>query len=97
MLKRAFSKLGRPSAKLEEYAQKLEMSGKYIVRFVELMGDENEVVELLSTAEDKILRTIRVNTLKIGRWKLARLLEEKGFILKPIQYIPYALAVINRR
>ena len=95
ILKKAFSKLGRPSTKLEEYAQKLEMSGKYIVRFVELMGDENEVVELLSTAEDKILRTIRVNTLKIGRWELARLLEEKGFILKPIQYIPYALAVIK--
>lgn len=94
-LKRAFNKLERPSAKLEEYAQKLRMSSKYIARFVELMGSENEVIELLSTTEDKILKTIRVNTLKISRWKLVRLLEEKGFILKPIQHIPYALAVIK--
>ncbi|HIC98174.1 MAG TPA: RsmB/NOP family class I SAM-dependent RNA methyltransferase [Pyrodictiaceae archaeon] len=94
-LKRAFDRLERPSSKLEEYARKLRMSVKYIARFVELMDGENEVIELLNTTEDKILKTIRVNTLKINKWKLMKLLEEKGFTLKPISYVPYALAVIK--
>jgi len=95
MLKEAFNRLKKPSAKLEEYARKLGMSTMYMARFVEIMGSEDEVIELLNITEDKILKTIRVNTLKISRWKLAKLLEEKGFVLKPIHYIPYALAVIK--
>ena len=95
MLKEAFNRLKKPSAKLEEYARKLGMPTRYMARFVEILGGEDEVIELLNTTEDKILKTIRVNTLKISRWKLVRLLEEKGFVLKPIHYIPYALAVIK--
>jgi len=62
-------------------------------RYLELLGSRSEVEELLRAREDDIMRTVRVNTVRVSREDLASRLESKGASVRPYRHTPYGLVV----
>jgi NOL1/NOP2/sun family putative RNA methylase len=56
----------------------------------------DETIKLLEANERPLTPSIRVNTLKINNHELKKRLENKGFILEPIEWIPYGYKVLNQ-
>jgi NOL1/NOP2/sun family putative RNA methylase len=65
-----------------------------IDRYINFLGID-ETIRLLKANERPLIPTIRVNTIKIEETVLRKRLEEKGFELKPIEWVPYAFKVIK--
>ncbi len=65
-----------------------------IERYIKFFGLE-ETINLLNANEHPSILSIRVNTLKINPSDLKIRLEKKGFLLKKIDWIPYAFNVVK--
>ena len=63
-----------------------------IERYLKLFGEER-IIEFLEGNEQKLIPTIKVNTLRISREELYEKLTKKGFHLDPIPFIPDAFYV----
>ncbi|MEE9377473.1 MAG: RsmB/NOP family class I SAM-dependent RNA methyltransferase [Candidatus Lokiarchaeia archaeon] len=65
-----------------------------IQRYIQFLGLD-ETVNLLKANEKPLIRSIRVNKLKISGLDLKQKLEEKGFELEQIEWVPYGFNVIR--
>jgi len=65
-----------------------------IERYIEFLGLD-ETIELLKANERPLIPSIRVNTLKIKVNELKKRLENKGFELEPIEWVPYGFNVVK--
>lgn len=65
-----------------------------IERYFEFLGIE-ETLELLKANERPLTPSIRVNTLKITLMDLKKRMEQKGFELEPIEWVPSGFKVIK--
>jgi len=65
-----------------------------IERYIQFLGIE-DTIKLLKANEIPLTPSIRVNTLKITASDLKERLDQKGFKLEPIEWIPYAFKVIK--
>ena len=63
-----------------------------IERYLEFLG-LNNTIKLLKANEKPLIPSIRVNTLKLSPSKLKIRLEQKGFKLEPLEWIPYGFKV----
>jgi len=63
-----------------------------IKRYISFLGLD-ETLKLLEANEKPLIQSIRVNTLKISITSLKKLLEKKGVLLEPIEWIPYGFKV----
>jgi NOL1/NOP2/sun family putative RNA methylase len=63
-----------------------------IDRYVKFLGLE-ETKKMLQKNEQPLIPSIRTNTLKISALNLKKRMEEKGFELDPIEWIPYGFKV----
>lgn len=67
-----------------------------IERYIQFLG-LNGTIELLKANERPLIPSIRVNTLRIKVDELRDRLENKGFKLEPIEWVPYGLKVVKER
>ena len=65
-----------------------------IERYIEFLGLD-ETIELLKANERPLIPSIRINTLKIKVNELKKRLENKGFELEPIEWVPYGFKVVK--
>lgn len=65
-----------------------------IERYIEFLGLD-ETIELLKANERPLIPSIRINTLKIKVNELKKRLENKGFELEPIDWVPYGFNVVK--
>ncbi len=65
-----------------------------IERYIQFLGID-DTIRLLKANEKPLTQSIRVNTLKIGEDELKKRLEQKGFELGPIDWVPYAFKIIK--
>ncbi|HDZ17298.1 MAG TPA: RsmB/NOP family class I SAM-dependent RNA methyltransferase [archaeon] len=65
-----------------------------IERYLEFLGLDN-TIKLLKANEKPLIPSIRVNTLKLSPSELKIKLEQKGFKLEPLEWIPYGFKVIK--
>ena len=65
-----------------------------IERYIQFLGVDG-TIDLLKANEKPLTPSIRVNTLKITAHDLKERLDQKGFKLEPIDWIPYAYKVIK--
>ena len=65
-----------------------------IERYFQFLG-ESQTKQLLKANEKPLTPSIRVNTLKIDKDALKNLLENKGFELESIDWIPYGFKIRN--
>ncbi len=65
-----------------------------IERYIQFLGIDG-TKKLLKANEKPLTPSIRVNTLKITESDLKKRLDQKGFKLEPIEWIPYAFKVIK--
>jgi len=65
-----------------------------IERYIQFLGLDG-TIELLKANEKPLNPSIRVNTIKINAADLKKRLNQKGFQLEPIEWIPYAFKVIK--
>ncbi|MFW9971230.1 MAG: RsmB/NOP family class I SAM-dependent RNA methyltransferase [Candidatus Odinarchaeota archaeon] len=65
-----------------------------IERYIQFLGF-NETIEYLEANENPLIPSIRTNTLKISPSELRERLENKGFKLEPIKWVPYAFKVLK--
>lgn len=65
-----------------------------IQRYIDFLGLD-ETIKLLNANERPLTQSIRVNTLKIQVIELKKRLENRGFILEPIEWIPYAFNILK--
>ncbi|MFX1444654.1 MAG: RsmB/NOP family class I SAM-dependent RNA methyltransferase [Promethearchaeota archaeon] len=65
-----------------------------VERYVDFLGMD-ETIKLLEANELPLTPSIRVNTLKIEVNELKKRLENKGFKLEPIEWIPYGFKVLE--
>ncbi len=65
-----------------------------IERYILFLGLD-ETINLLKANELPLTKTIRTNTLKITSLGLKNRLEEKGFKLEPIKWIPYGFKIVK--
>ena len=83
---------------LKAEARKLAEKFKYlpyiIERYLEFLGLDN-TIKLLEANEKPLIPSIRVNTLKISPSELKHRLEQKGFKLEPIEWVPYGFKIIK--
>ncbi|MHA1409268.1 MAG: RsmB/NOP family class I SAM-dependent RNA methyltransferase [Candidatus Odinarchaeia archaeon] len=67
---------------------------KWMVRrYLELFG--GEITDFLEASNKPLLKSIRVNTLKIDEESLVKNLEKKGFRLKPINWVDHGYFVLK--
>ena len=66
-----------------------------IERYLEFLG-LNNTIKLLKANEKPLIPSIRVNTLKISQSVLKIKLEQKGFKLEPLEWVPYGFKVIKK-
>jgi len=66
-----------------------------IERYLEFLGLDN-TIKLLKANEKPLIPSIRVNTLKISQSVLKIKLEQKGFKLEPLEWVPYGFKVIKK-
>ena len=84
--------MGDQSNLVRELCDKYKYSPYMIERYVDLFGEER-IKKFLDGNEQKILTTIKVNTLRITKDALFRRLNAKGFELEPISVVPDAFYV----
>ena len=65
-----------------------------VQRYIQFLGLD-DTVNLLKANEKPLIPSIRVNTLKISTLDLKQRLEEKGFELEQIEWVPYGFNVIR--
>ena len=65
-----------------------------IERYIQFLGIDG-TIELLKANEKPLTPSIRVNTIKMNAVDLKKRLNQKGFQLEPIEWIPYAFKVIK--
>ena len=65
-----------------------------IERYIQFLGF-NETIKYLEANENPLIPSIRTNTLKISPSELRERLENKGFKLEPIKWVPYAFKVLK--
>ncbi len=65
-----------------------------IERYIKFLGKE-DTLKLLEANEKPLIPTIRINTLKIRIDDLINRLQKKGFVLKPLSWIPYGFKIIK--
>ncbi|MFX1469856.1 MAG: RsmB/NOP family class I SAM-dependent RNA methyltransferase [Promethearchaeota archaeon] len=65
-----------------------------VERYIQFLG-LNETVNMLKANEKKLTPTIRVNTLKISALELKKRLEEKGFELEQVEWIPCGFKILK--
>ena len=65
-----------------------------IQRYIQFLGLD-DAVNLLKANEKPLVPSIRVNTLKISTSDLKQRLEEKGFELEQIEWVPYGFNAIR--
>ncbi len=65
-----------------------------VQRYIQFLGLD-DTVKLLKANEKPLIPSIRVNTLKISTLDLKQRLEEKGFELEQIEWVPYGFNVIR--
>ncbi|ABM81380.1 RsmB/NOP family class I SAM-dependent RNA methyltransferase [Hyperthermus butylicus] len=98
-LKEAFHRLeekyGDLAQSLVEKYHSVRLHRDQVVRYLELFDTVSEVERLLSTGEDKVMKTIRVNTLLADPEEVSERLEAKGFRLRRHPYIDYGLVVLE--
>ena len=63
-------------------------------RYIQFLGLD-DTVKLLKANEKPLTPSIRVNTLKISALDLKQRLEEKGFKLEQIEWVPYGFNIIK--
>lgn len=66
-----------------------------IERYLEFLG-LNDTIKLLEANEQPLIPSIRVNTLKLSPSELKIKLEQKGFKLEPLEWVPYGFRVIKK-
>ena len=66
-----------------------------IQRYIQFLGLD-DTVNLLKANEKPLIPSIRVNTLTISALDLKQRLEEKGFELEQIEWVPYGFNVIRK-
>ncbi|MFX0004964.1 MAG: RsmB/NOP family class I SAM-dependent RNA methyltransferase [Promethearchaeota archaeon] len=65
-----------------------------IERYIQFLGLE-QTLEYLKASELPLTPSIRTNTLKISASNLKKKLENKGFELEPIKWVPYAYNILK--
>lgn len=65
-----------------------------IERYIQFLGLD-ETINYLKANEIPLTPSIRTNTLKISTSELRKRLENKGFELEPIEWVPYAFNVLK--
>lgn len=65
-----------------------------IERYIQFLGLD-ETINYLKANEHPLTPSIRTNTLKISTSELKKRLENKGFELEPIEWVPYAFNVLK--
>ncbi|MFX1575020.1 MAG: RsmB/NOP family class I SAM-dependent RNA methyltransferase [Promethearchaeota archaeon] len=65
-----------------------------IKRYIEFLGFD-DTINLLKANEKPLTPAIRINTLKTSSEELKQKLEQKGFELEPVEWVPYAYKVIK--
>lgn len=63
------------------------------VRLIGVLRDEREALELLSVTEDVVMKSIRVNTIKVSKKEVVESLGAKGVELGDHPYVSYGLVV----
>jgi len=63
-------------------------------RYIKFLGLD-DTIKFLKANENPLINSIRVNTLKIKARDLKNRLEEKGFELEPIDWVPYGFKIIK--
>ncbi len=83
---------------MQEDAKKLAKQYDYlsymVERYIRFLG-LNETINMLKANEKKLTATIRVNTLKISVLELKKRLEEKGFELEKVEWVPYGFKILK--
>ncbi|MFX0034214.1 MAG: RsmB/NOP family class I SAM-dependent RNA methyltransferase [Candidatus Hermodarchaeota archaeon] len=83
---------------MQEDAKKLAKQYDYlsymVERYIRFLG-LNETINMLKANEKKLTPTIRVNTLKISVLELKKRLEEKGFELEKVEWVPYGFKILK--
>ncbi len=83
-----------PSSDAIVLAERYGYSSFIVERFLRLLG-RLETVELLEANEEPMPETIRCNDYLIDCGVLAERLEEKGFSVEPIPFIPHGIEVLE--
>jgi NOL1/NOP2/sun family putative RNA methylase len=65
-----------------------------VERYIQFLGLD-ETIKYLKANEQPLIPSIRVNTLKISALELRKRLEEKGFELEQLEWIPYGYKIIK--
>ena len=65
-----------------------------VERYIQFLGLD-ETIKLLKANEQPLTPSIRVNTLKISTLELKKRLEQKGFELDPIKWVPYGFNIFK--
>ncbi|MFX1501585.1 MAG: RsmB/NOP family class I SAM-dependent RNA methyltransferase [Promethearchaeota archaeon] len=79
---------------VQRIAEKYDYLPYMIQRYLQFLGLE-DTIKLLKANEKPLTPSIRVNTLKISALELKAKLEDKGFELEKIEWIPYGYNIIK--
>jgi len=79
---------------INQIAEKYGYLPYMIERYLDFLGIDGTLA-LLNANEQPLTPSIRVNSLKIGPMKLKTRLEQKGFKLNPIEYVPSGFKVVS--
>lgn len=66
-----------------------------VERYLDFLG-EADTIKLLKANELPLITSIRVNSLKIQSLELKKRLELKGFVLEPIEWVPYGFNIAKK-
>lgn len=77
-------------------AEKFGYSHYLVERYIELFGFD-DALRLLEANEKRLKKCIRFNTLRISSETLLKRLENKGFKLDRISWVPYGFRVLEER
>ncbi|AWR97223.1 NOL1/NOP2/sun family putative RNA methylase [Acidianus sulfidivorans JP7] len=82
-----------PSKKARELAIKYRFLDYMVERYLDIFKDST--VDFLESCGYPLKKSIRCNTLKISCNKLVKELEEKGFSLKKVEWLPHGFEVVS--
>ncbi len=78
----------------KKLAEKFSYLPYMIERYLDFLGLDN-TIKLLEANEKSLIRSIRVNIIKISPSDLKIRLKNKGFKLEPLEWVPYGFNIIK--
>ena len=78
----------------KKLAEKFNYLTYMIERYLDFLGLDN-TIKLLEANEKSLIRSIRVNIIKISPSDLKIRLKNKGFKLEPLEWVPYGFNIIK--